>query len=140
VGALRVYVRVFALEIATPVAMVKIVTPRAAFSDAPYYPGWPEILARATLELLIAAAALAAASRVPPRGAMSWLVAVLLVIGVLRYGRPMLATVARYSMPVALMTVIPGLLIGVVPLCVALWLWYRARTSFHRPGHAGAES
>jgi hypothetical protein len=34
--------------------MVKIVAPRAALSDAPYYPRWPEIVARATLELLIA--------------------------------------------------------------------------------------
>ena len=134
---LRVYVAVFAVGLLAPVAILQIVEPRLACSDAPCR-GTAEILAITVMTLLVAASALVAAVGVQARG-VRWLAIAFLSIGVLRYVYVTLrfALVAMGDVWLEIVMTAP-FMFG--PLCVALWLCRRVSTSSIPPGQAASRS
>lgn len=135
--ALRVYVAVFAVGLLAPAAILPIVEPGLACSEAPCR-GTVEILATAVLLLLVAASALVAAIGVHGRGTR-WVAAVFLSIGVLRYGYSVLALARALTADALLMIVVTSpFMLG--PLGVALWLCRRGSNSSNPAGQTEARS
>ena len=136
--ALRVYVAVFAVGLLAPAAILPIVVPGLACSDAPCR-GTARTLAYAVPALLVAASALVAAVGVQARG-VKWLATAFLSIGVLRYVYFMFGGLARVSMPDAWLVFLMTSPYTLGPLCVALWLCHRVSTSSIPPGQAEGRS
>lgn len=135
VVALRVYVALFAFGLFAAAVILPIVEPRVACSDVPCR-GTVGILASVVPALLVAVSALIAAIGVQARRAR-WLAAVVLSIGVLRYGYVVLAF-ERVSTADALLMVVTTSPFMLGPLFAALWLCGRDSSSSGTPGRMKA--
>jgi hypothetical protein len=119
--AARLYVLAFVICLVAPGALLTIVMPRLMFSN--HWPPSPTLLA-ATLMMWLAlgAACLIAALGITSR-LVRWLAAMVLSVGVLRYGYVHLFAARDWSEALLFITMLFPFLGG--PMCVGIWLCFR---------------